>query len=218
MGDFFQQTLALIEVNWRDTVTPALARAATLFAEGMTRGCYRCQALYGLMRYEGWGCTQDVAEGVRLVQVVAGMDQPWGLFALARCYQRGIVVSLDIDRAFSLYCQSAGPGNNPMAQCNLGFAYIHGMGTTKDVAAGVACYRAAAGQGSAQAMFNLGVCYRDGTLEQDCEKKCFWLHKASELTHAQVSNQLLPSCPPILSLVFCTHLFFAIHRRCVTWE
>ena len=45
---------------------------------------------------------------------------------------------------------------------NLGVAYAHGEGVTKDVAEAVRWYRKAADAGDTKAMFNLGVLYRKG--------------------------------------------------------
>ena len=84
-------------------------------------------------------------------------------------------------KAFLLFMQASERGH-PLAQFNLGLCYENGKGVEKDLARAVECYKNAAAQGQAGAMYNLALLYMegDGGLSKDPEKSIELLKGAAE--------------------------------------
>ena len=88
------------------------------------------------------------------------------------------------DANFQEICLKAQKGD-PVAQYNLGAAYLNGNGVEKDYAEAVKWYRKAAKQNYAQAQYSLGVCYYDGEGgEKDYSEAVKWVRKAADQNFA----------------------------------
>lgn len=114
-------------------------------------------------------------------------DDPAGLYWRALCYDNGLGVDQDEDRACRLYQESAAHGYAP-ALCNLGVCYESGQGVEKDPAKAVELYRQAADQGYPMGRCNLGVMYFFGQgVEKDQKKAAYCFAQAAEqrLSRAQ---------------------------------
>ena len=64
-------------------------------------------------------------------------------------------------KAFLLFTQASERGH-PLAQFNLGLCFENGKGVDKDLVRAAECYKTAAAQGQAGAMYNLALFYMDG--------------------------------------------------------
>ncbi|MBQ1851389.1 MAG: sel1 repeat family protein, partial [Paludibacteraceae bacterium] len=99
---------------------------------------------------------------------------------LGACYQNGIGLSVDYNKAVYWYLKSAKQGYS-VAQFNLGACYQYGTGVTKDYSRAVYWYSESAEQGDAAAQNNLGWCYRNGVgVQMDQEKAVSWYMKSAE--------------------------------------
>jgi TPR repeat protein len=86
----------------------------------------------------------------------------------------------DCATAIRLWGPLAEQGNLD-AQYNLGLAYEHGRGVTRDHAAAANWFRKAANQGLAGAQLSLGVLYENGVgVPQDFASAVSWYQKAAE--------------------------------------
>lgn len=109
-----------------------------------------------------------------------GGGRPGGLYWRALCYDNGLGVDQDEDRACHLYQESAAHGYAP-ALCNLGVCYESGQGVEKDPAKAVELYRQAADQGYPMGRCNLGVMYFFGQgVEKDQKKAAYCFAQAAE--------------------------------------
>jgi TPR repeat protein len=105
---------------------------------------------------------------------------PGAQWLLARCYQEGVGVAKDPERAVELLRQAADKGL-AYAENNLGAHYHKGEGARKDLREAVRWYRKAADKGLAIAQENLGLCYKDGEgVKQDWAAAREWFRKAAE--------------------------------------
>ena len=84
-------------------------------------------------------------------------------------------------KAYLLFMQASERGH-PLAQFNLGLCYENGKGVEKDLARAVECYKNAAAQGQAGAMYNLALLYMEGGggLPNDPDKSIELLKGAAE--------------------------------------
>lgn len=84
-------------------------------------------------------------------------------------------------KAYLLFMQASERGH-PLAQFNLGLCYENGKGVDKDLAKAVECYKNAAAQGQAGAMYNLALLYMEGGggLPKDPEQSIELLEGAAE--------------------------------------
>lgn len=64
-------------------------------------------------------------------------------------------------KAFLLFMQASERGH-PLAQFNLGLCFESGKGVDRDLSRAAECYKAAAAQGQASAMYNLALFYMEG--------------------------------------------------------
>ena len=94
---------------------------------------------------------------------------------LGECYQLGIVVKRDVQKAFYCFTDSAivGDGNG---QYNLGCCYEFGIGTKPDMYEAARWYRRSAKKGCCGAQYRLGLYYED----KDTYRALYWFRKAAK--------------------------------------
>ena len=132
----------------------------------------------------------DFAEAVKCWSEAAEQGHAVAQFFLGVCYDSGIAVTEDSEKAFDLYAKSAEQGY-PGAQTQLGLFYATGRGVAQDYNMAVEWWHKAAEQGDPDAQFNMGLCYEDGNgVTQDSEKAEEWYTKAAELGHEKAKQKL----------------------------
>lgn len=109
---------------------------------------------------------------------------------LARRYQDGDGVPIDIEKAVYWYRKAAEQGYAD-AQNGLGICYRNGDGVEYNSELGVYWYRKAANQGHADAQYNLGECYLYGLgVKKDEQQAVYWFRKAAAQGHLGVLYNL----------------------------
>ena len=103
---------------------------------------------------------------------------------LGTLYYDGIGVERDYSKAFKWMKKSAeGEDGDPQAQSFLGAYYAEGTGTDYNTEEAIKWFKKAAELGEPKSQINLGLMYKNGTLngtpkEKDPEKALFWIEKA----------------------------------------
>lgn len=106
------------------------------------------------------------------------------------CYENGIDVVKDLNKAVKYYKMSANRGN-ASAQNNLGCCYLEGEGVARDLNKAIKYYKMSADRGNAQAQFNLGCCYEDGEgVKQDLNEAVKYYELAAKQGDADAIKQL----------------------------
>ena len=101
------------------------------------------------------------------------------LLSLGECYEKGIDVDEDHEKAFYYYEKAAKTGD-PTALNKLGNMYAQGKGCSKNVTKAASYYLAAAEKGNKYAQHNIAFCYWDGVgLEKDREKAVMWMRRSA---------------------------------------
>ncbi|MDE6437420.1 MAG: sel1 repeat family protein, partial [Muribaculaceae bacterium] len=102
------------------------------------------------------------------------------------CYENGVVLPFDRDRALTLYMHSAESGYAP-AQTNLGILYYKGsLRLVKSPEMAFEWFCRAAEGGDDAAMFNLYKCFYDGIgTEQDKDAAAIWLKNSADRGNEQ---------------------------------
>jgi Sel1 repeat-containing protein len=105
--------------------------------------------------------------------------------------KKGEGVARDLRKAFSFYKRAAELGDAP-AQCNLGVAYLEGLGAKQNLTEGIKWLRKAARQGDAKAQYSLGMAYYDGEdVRKNIRYAQAWLDKAARQGHKKAAAKLL---------------------------
>ena len=111
-------------------------------------------------------------------------------FNLGYCYDKGLGVEQNYEKAVEWYTKSAEQGN-AYAQLNLGYCYDKGLGVEQDYEKAVEWYAKSAEQGDLTAQNNLGCHYAKGQgVEQDYEKAVYWWKKSAEQGDANAQFHL----------------------------
>jgi TPR repeat protein len=82
------------------------------------------------------------------------------------------------------YIEIADSTEYPLADCQVGYAYLEGIGIKKDLEKGLFYTRRAADHGDRDAQYNLGCLYEEGTVtEKDLGKAIYWFDQAAKQDH-----------------------------------
>ena len=114
------------------------------------------------------------------------------LFMLGTYYIEGIpgLIDKDFRKAFDYYRRAA-KFNNPIAQHNIGYAYLRGDGVKTDFAEAVKWLRKAADQGFAGSQYVLGLCYERGDgVPKNVAESIKWYRKAAEQGHVDAREAI----------------------------
>ncbi|KAF0536876.1 calmodulin-dependent protein kinase [Gigaspora margarita] len=110
-------------------------------------------------------------------QKLADMNEPDGIFWLGYCYEYGIGVEKDVNKAFIHYRKSA-EMNNPNGIYQVGYCYYLGIGVEIDMHKAFVYYLKSAEAGNSTGIFKTAVCYNHGIGVEKSEDKCkYWLRK-----------------------------------------
>ena len=84
----------------------------------------------------------------------------------------------------------------PLAECQVGYFYMEGLGTEKDLSKAFYWTARGAEHGDRDAQFNLGRFYEDGTgTEPDMEKAKHWYEKAALQGHDLAKKRIERGIP-----------------------
>jgi TPR repeat protein len=127
-------------------------------------------------------------EAYSLAKKSATASSAFGIYALARCYDKGVGTKKDDGKSQPLYEKAfnklkiiATEYNDGTANHYLGVCYSLGRGVSEDNTEAMKWYRKAAEQGLALSQFSLGCMYLDGEgVSQDYEEAVKWFSKAAE--------------------------------------
>ena len=82
------------------------------------------------------------------------------------------------------YIEIADETEYPLADCQVGYAYLEGIGVPKEFEKGLFYTRRAADHGDRDAQYNLGCLYEEGTaVEKDLGKAIYWFDQAAKQDH-----------------------------------
>lgn len=82
------------------------------------------------------------------------------------------------------YIEIADETEYPLADCQVGYAYLEGIGVPKEFEKGLFYTRRAADHGDRDAQYNLGCLYEEGTaVEKDLGKAIYWFDQAAKQNH-----------------------------------
>jgi len=98
------------------------------------------------------------------------------IYRLGLCYEYGIGVDTDKQKAAQLYEEAADQGHAG-AMGHLGFCYQHGIGVDQDSKRAVSFYQRAMHQGDVDAIRYLGTCYEFGNGVHEDPKKALDLYE-----------------------------------------
>jgi len=167
------------------------------------------QAAYELACHlrDGEGVEADPLEALRWMARAAGVREPGDAPATAspdglpeamrelslmlRRDTAGIGADAAAARAWLLHAVAHGGADDADTQAQLGYVLCEGVGGERDPERGVRHYEAAAGQGSAMALHNLGVAYKFGEHgKPDLERAIGYFRRADEAGDAEATLQL----------------------------
>lgn len=82
------------------------------------------------------------------------------------------------------YIEIADETEYPLADCQVGYAYLEGIGVPKEFEKGLFYTRRAADHGDRDAQYNLGCLYEEGTaVEKNLGKAIYWFDQAAKQDH-----------------------------------
>ena len=94
------------------------------------------------------------------------------------------------DRCFEGHLELAEKGY-PLAECQVGYFYLEGLGVEKDTAKALYWTERAAKHGDRDGQYNLGWFYEEGIgTERDVEKAKYWYERAAEQGHELAVGKL----------------------------
>ena len=96
------------------------------------------------------------------IRCLAAAGDGASLVRLAECYEKGIGVDFNADKAVTCLRTAGEAGYSP-AWCYLGKMYDDGGALIQDYALALECYQKAADLGNAEAMWYIGSFYEEGT-------------------------------------------------------
>ena len=100
-------------------------------------------------------------EMIKWYTMAANQNHVYAINNLALCYQQGIGVECDLQKAFYLLCKAFSLGDS-MAGFNIGQAYWFGLGVAQDTEKGLDYVKNAAMAGCPNAQYMLGQLYEVG--------------------------------------------------------
>lgn len=138
------------------------------------------QFMLGVMNENGWGRPKDTAAACGWYAKSATGKVPAAEHHAAECLVQGTPDAVDAHRALALYMSAAG-GGHLISLCAASDLHIRGLGTPKDVAAGLQLCAQAAQAGSPPAMMKMASYYRaNPDVPADPQAARFWLQHAAE--------------------------------------
>ncbi|EXX73868.1 hypothetical protein RirG_056420 [Rhizophagus irregularis DAOM 197198w] len=115
-------------------------------------------------------------------QKAADLGNSYGINHLGYCYENGIGIDIDYQKAFKLYQKVADLGN-PFGINNLGYCYKNGFAFE--------LYQKAADLGNSLAQYNLATMYEyEEGIIKNIDKAIYWYKKSAEQGVQEAQNRL----------------------------
>ena len=103
---------------------------------------------------------------------------------LDRCLELNKYWNTDKKKWFEGYYKIANETHYPLSECQLGYCYLEGIGTEKNIFKAVEWTSLSAKHGDRDAQYNLGCFYEEGIgLEKDIMLALYWYRKAAQQGH-----------------------------------
>ncbi len=103
---------------------------------------------------------------------------------LDRCVALNQYWDKDYKKWFTSYLDIAEETNYPLAECQVGYCYLEGIGTDKDIAKGIEYTRRGAIHGDRDAQYNLATLYEEGKgVSKSLEEASKWYIEAAKQEH-----------------------------------
>ena len=116
---------------------------------------------------------------------------------LDRCLELNKYWDTDKKKWFEGYYKIANETHYPLSECQLGYCYLEGIGTEKNIFKAVEWTSLSAKHGDRDAQYNLGCFYEDGIgLEKDIMLALYWYRKAAKQEHDLAKDK----CKALFSL------------------
>ena len=134
----------------------------------------------------------DESKAFHCCAIAADSGDPTALNNLGYCYENGLGVARNPEKAFSLFRQAYSLSQAAMIMSNLGRCYVNGIGTKPDVNKGVELLNKAIEMGETKAMTFLANLLHSGAIIQKDEQRSRELfERAAELGNAH-AKAILP--------------------------
>lgn len=132
----------------------------------------------------------NIEKAIQWYEVEAAEGNPQAKNNLALIYTRGGFIQIDYQKALSLLKSIS--SIDPDATNNLGVMYANGLGVEANGEKALIYYHQAVEQGSAAAMYNIGISYSHGLngLKQDKKEAQIWFKKAAILGYRPAVNKV----------------------------
>ncbi|RIB20922.1 hypothetical protein C2G38_2244267, partial [Gigaspora rosea] len=112
------------------------------------------------------------------------MGHAKGIYNVGFCYENGMGIEKDENKAFIYYQKSAEMGSAD-GTYGVGYCYENGIGIKKDVYKEFIYYQKSAEMGQVEGMLNVGNCYREGIgVAKDKHKAFIYYQKSAEIRNA----------------------------------
>jgi TPR repeat protein len=136
----------------------------SLYLQAVEKAFAPAQAKLAECYRDGNGVKANPKEALRLFKLAADQGDAGGQCGLGMMLQVGLHVLQDKAAALNLFQRSASQGNGT-AQTQLAKYYLDGVAgvLTKDVLEAVRLFRLAVGRDIPEAVYRLGLCYKNGT-------------------------------------------------------
>ena len=156
-------------------------KAVEWWSRAAERGeCNASTSMYYLLRKDSDDF--DPSKAYRSCAITAESGHPAALNNLGSCYENGIGVARNPEKAFSFYSQAYSLSHDSKIVTNLARCYTHGIGTKQDVMKGVQLFNEAIEMGDTNTMFYYGRLLWSGeVIERDKQKGLEVLKRAAEL-------------------------------------
>lgn len=177
-------------------------RALQLFREAAAGGDPQALNAMGNLYTEGEMVPHNVDSAIACYQLAAQKGQIGACLNLGQIYQVGEIVPQDFAAAARYYQQGAAQGNM-VCQCWVAYFNYKGLGVPQDYNKAFTIYSQLAQKGFPNAMYFLGMCYRNGYgVAPNAELGKQWLQKAIDHNEMQAVHELYKeSLPENISVV-----------------
>jgi uncharacterized protein len=181
-----------------DGVTQDFNQAVSLWRQGADQGLAGAQNDLGAAYMNGWGVPKNNDEAIKWFRLAAaqgdakaqnnlnwlehGINQPKRTEPAQDTYNRAnqLFKSGQQQAAAKLFLSSAQAGNS-LAQIQIAWQYLEGVGVPQNASEAARWYRKAAELGHPDAMWNLGVLYENGQgVQEDWVEAAKWYQKSAD--------------------------------------